>query len=94
MATPIAPLSFRWRRYRLAETDASDLVSAACYRRIENIGVRAIVVPELKLGNVKWEIFFAHLVECAHNAAFEYRPEALNRVRVNAPTTYCDPARG
>jgi hypothetical protein len=32
MATPIAPVQSRWRRSSLAETDASDLVSAACYR--------------------------------------------------------------
>jgi hypothetical protein len=33
MATPVAPLRARWHRWSLAETDASDRGSAACYRR-------------------------------------------------------------
>jgi hypothetical protein len=47
MAIPVAPPSFRWHRFRLAETDASDHASAACYRRFEHVGTGAIVVPEL-----------------------------------------------
>ena len=82
-AIPIAPLSFRWRRSSLAETDASDLVSAACYRRPEHIGVAAVVVPELKFGDVERQIFCAHLVERADHAALEDAPKAFNRVRVN-----------
>ena len=44
VATQVAPLSARWRRFRLAETDASDLVSAACYRRPEHVGIVTVVV--------------------------------------------------
>ena len=51
-ATPIAQIQARWRRLSLAETDASDLASAACYRRAENIRVPAVVVAELKLRDV------------------------------------------
>jgi hypothetical protein len=80
---PIVSFSFRWRRFRLAETDASDLVSAACYRRSKHVGIHAVIVAELKLGNVQWHIFGAHLVERADYAAFEDRPETFNRVGVN-----------
>jgi hypothetical protein len=83
MATPIALLSFRWHRFRLAETDASDHASAACYRFLKHIGVHAIVVAELKLRDVQRHIFCAHLVERADHAALEQRPKAFNRVRVN-----------
>ena len=73
MATPTVPLSARWHRFRLAETDASDLVSAACYRRSKHIGIEAVVVAELKFGDVKRHIFSRHFVECANHAAFEER---------------------
>jgi hypothetical protein len=33
----------RWRRSQLAETDASDRASAACYRRLEHLGIRSFV---------------------------------------------------
>jgi hypothetical protein len=33
----------RWRRSQLAETDASDHASAACYRRLEHLGIRGFV---------------------------------------------------
>jgi hypothetical protein len=51
-------------------------------RRSEDIGIRAIVVTELKLCHVKWQIFCADFVERADDAAFEYRPETFNRIRV------------
>ena len=63
-AIPIALRSARWRHSSLAETDASDLVSAACYRGPEHVGVKAVIVPELKLGNVERHIFGAHLGMC------------------------------
>src|SRR5579864_5947307 len=78
---PIAPA--RWPRLSLAETDASDLASAACYRGPENIGVVAVAISELKLRDVQRQIFGADLVERADHAAFEDAPETLNRVRVN-----------
>jgi hypothetical protein len=83
MATPIASLSVRWRRSSLAETDASDLVSAACYCRSKHIGIEAVVVPELKFRDVERHIFRRHFVERADHAAFEDRPKTLNRVRMN-----------
>jgi hypothetical protein len=56
MAIPIAAFQSRWRRSSLAETDAGDLVSAACYRRPEHIGIAAVVIPELKFGNVQFNL--------------------------------------
>jgi hypothetical protein len=82
-AAPIVPLQSRWRRFRLAETDASDLVSAACYRRFKHIRIEAVVVAELKFRDVERHIFGRHFVERADHAALEDRPETLNRVRVN-----------
>jgi hypothetical protein len=82
-AISIAPVQSRWRRFRLAETDASDHASAACYRSIKHIRISAVVVAELKFRDVQRHIFVAHFVECADNAALEDRPEAFNRVRVN-----------
>jgi hypothetical protein len=81
MRTSIAPV--RWHRFRLAETDASDFVSAACYRGSEHVGIVAVVITELKLRDVQRQIFSAHLVERTDYAALEDRPEAFNRVGVN-----------
>jgi hypothetical protein len=83
MAIPIAPVQSRWRRSSLAETGASDLASAACYRFLENIRAHPIVVSELKLRDVERQVFRADLVERAYHAALEDRPETLNRVRVH-----------
>jgi hypothetical protein len=55
--SPIVPVPLRWRRFRLAETDTSDLVSAACYRLLENVRVQAAVVAELKLRDVRRHMF-------------------------------------
>src|ERR1700731_4465941 len=49
----------------------------------KNVRVLAIVIAELKLRDVKRQIFGADFVEAANDAAFEDRPEALNRVRVD-----------
>src|ERR1700691_4016798 len=51
--------------------------------RSENIRVVPIVVAELKLGHVERQIFAADLVIAAHDAAFNQRPETLNRIGVN-----------
>src|SRR5260370_6031552 len=59
------------------------MILASPDRFAENIGIVAVVVPELKLRNVERQIFWAELVERADNAAFEDRPEALNRLCVD-----------
>ncbi len=57
---PIAPvLSVRWHRSQLAETDASDLASAACYRLIKDSRVIPVVVAELKFGDVQRHVLGA-----------------------------------
>jgi hypothetical protein len=58
-------------------------MSASLNRRSENVVVRAIIVPELELRNVKMQVFLAHVVESADDAALEDAPEAFNRVGVN-----------
>jgi hypothetical protein len=58
-------------------------ISCAPDSRSENVIVKAIIIPELELCNVKWHVFAADLVERADDAAFEDAPEALNRLSVN-----------
>jgi hypothetical protein len=38
---------------------------ASLNRRSENVVVKAIIVPELELRNVKMQVFLADVVECA-----------------------------
>ena len=52
-------------------------------RRSKDVCILTVVIAELKLGNMQRKLLFADVVECADNAAFEDRPETLNRVRVN-----------
>jgi hypothetical protein len=59
---PIVSVPARWPLSLQAETVTSDHVSASCYGRPEDIRVGAIIVPELKLGNVQRHIFGADLV--------------------------------
>src|ERR1700683_869343 len=83
MVAPIVQVSVRCRRFRLAETDASDYASAACYRLPEDVGVMPIVVAELELRDVERHIFLADLMECTDNAALNQRPKALDCLSVN-----------
>ena len=73
MAILIAVVQSRWLRSHLAETVASDHVSAACYRRSKDIDVLAVVMPELEFSNVERQIFAADLVIGADNAALGQR---------------------
>ena len=50
---------------------------AASNRSIENIIVKAVVIAELKLRNVKWQALGADLVERADDAALKDRAESL-----------------
>lgn len=52
-------------------------------RRAENVRVLAVVVSKLELGNVERQILFADLVERAHHAALDDRPEAFDGVRMD-----------
>ena len=60
-------------------------VSALCYGRAEDIWIATIVIPELKFRNIERQIFAANLVISPNHAAFEQRPEAVNRLRVDSP---------
>ena len=60
---------------------SSLLATADCHTK--NIRVGAIVVAELKFGDVQRQIFIAYLVKRADHAALEDRPKAFNRVRVD-----------
>jgi hypothetical protein len=56
---------------------------ASLDRRSENIIIEPIVIPELELRNVKMQILFADVMECADDPALEDAPEALNRLSMN-----------
>jgi hypothetical protein len=49
----------------------------------EDVGVQSVVVPELELRDVQRKILVTDLVEVAHNAALDERPETLDCVRMN-----------
>jgi hypothetical protein len=63
-------------------TTYASLTSAYC--RAENIGIKAVVIAELKLRDVQRHVFGAHFVERADYAVLEDRPEAFNRIVVNS----------
>jgi hypothetical protein len=84
MATPTASIPARWPRLSLAETVASDRVSAACYRGPRNIDVLPIVIAELKFRDVQRQIFAADLVMGADNVTLKNAPEAFNRVGMDS----------
>jgi hypothetical protein len=59
------------------------IISASCDCRSENVGVHAVIIPELELRHVERHIFGTDLVEASDNTAFEDAPEAFNRVGVD-----------
>jgi hypothetical protein len=71
---------------RDAEASASSDASASCYGSAEDIGVVAIVLPELKLIQIERQIILADVVIGADNSAFQECPEAFDVVRVNLAT--------
>ena len=58
-------------------------VLASADRRSKNIRIRPVVVPELKLGNVKRQVLGADLVESTDHPALKHRPKTLNRIGVD-----------
>ena len=58
-------------------------ISCALNRCSENIVVKAIIISELELRNVKWHVFGADLVERADDTTLENAPETLNRLSVD-----------
>jgi hypothetical protein len=49
----------------------------------ENVVVKAIIIAELELHNVKMQVFLADVVGCADDAALDDASESLNRVGVH-----------
>ena len=63
--------------------DLGSALSAFADCCTENVRVQTVVIAELELGDIERKVLFADLVEGSDHAAFDQRPEALNRVRVN-----------
>jgi hypothetical protein len=49
----------------------------------EDVGILAVIVAELKFGNVQRHLFLAHFMECADHAALEDGPKAFDCVGVD-----------
>jgi hypothetical protein len=58
-----------------ASASLRDGASAARYRCAEDIGIVPVVIPELEFRNVERQVFRAHLVERAHDAALINLPK-------------------
>src|ERR1700687_2621600 len=71
---------------RDAEAPASSDASASCYRRSEDVGVLAVVMAELKLGEIQRQILLAYVVECPNYATLQERPERFDVVGVDLAT--------
>jgi hypothetical protein len=73
----------------LVGSAASQPVSASSYRLTENVFVVSVVVPPFEFGHVKRQVFGADVVERANDAAFQEKPEPVDRLGVNVlPGTY------
>jgi hypothetical protein len=90
MMSPIQPLLSKTARNRRIRKQFRRLStfqffsgSASAGYRAEYIGIHAVIVPELKLGNVQWHVLGADLVECSNHAALENRSKLFNRIRVD-----------
>src|SRR5882724_5612891 len=76
--------SIQMLKYKISATSTillKRLTSLNC--RSENVIVKAIIIPELELRNVKMQVFLAHVVESAHDPALEDATKSLNRVGVD-----------
>jgi len=61
-----------------------DLVALASFdRHSENVVIEAVIIAELKFGNIEIKVLFANVVEGADDAVLEDAPESFNRIGVN-----------
>jgi hypothetical protein len=67
----------------IAEAPASQVASASSYRCPENIFGLAIIKSKRELIKIQRQIFLAHIVIVADDAALNQRPERFHIVRVN-----------
>src|SRR5689334_17999845 len=56
---------------------------ASPYRVVEDVRVLAVVISELKFGNIQREIFAADFVKCSDNAALHQRPKTFDGLRMH-----------
>jgi hypothetical protein len=74
-----------WRPGACSEAPASQRTSASGprYRLAEDIGFTAVIVAELKLGQVERQILLADMMKATHDAALEETPERFQIVGVD-----------
>jgi hypothetical protein len=69
-----------------AGASASSDSSASCYGFTKDIRVLSVIVAKLKLGQIQWQILFADVMELAHDAALQERPERFDVVGMHLAT--------
>ena len=57
--------------------------SACLDRGTKDVRIQTVVISKFKLVDVQMQILFAHLMERAHDATLDDRPEAFDGVGVN-----------
>src|ERR1700737_3422533 len=59
-------------------------VSAARYRRTKYVRVIAVIVAPFKFSDVQRQVLAADFMEAAHDATFQQRPKAIDRLSMNS----------
>jgi hypothetical protein len=75
--SPMAETTENFPLGTLPENASAAASSASCYHRLEYIRILPVIVPELKLRQIQRQIFLAHLVIRANDAAFEQAPKRI-----------------
>src|SRR6266852_6599937 len=57
--------------------------SASCYCCAKDVRIVPIIVAEFEFSDVQRQVFAADLVKAAHDAAFQERPKAVDRLSVH-----------
>jgi hypothetical protein len=71
-----------WPCHR-AEAVASEASSASCQDRLEDVRILTVVMPELELREIERQVFLAYVMERAHDAALQERPEGIDILGMN-----------
>src|SRR5579859_6154254 len=66
-----------WRLWACSEAPASLCASASCYRFPKDVGILAMVVPELELGKVQWQVLLRDVMVSPDDPALQERPEGI-----------------
>lgn len=68
-----------------SEHASAEAYIASCYNGAEQVRLFTAVVPEGKLQQVQWQVFFAHLMERPDYATLEQTSTGFQVVRMHVP---------